>query len=315
MKIQELNDHTLAKNIAEEGRSPPPDLFQMQSLIDDLKKQQKRLFSIADNQEQYTRKEILVYEEIPYQDHPNYENTTEVVLEFTNRYLGLNLNKFDISTSHRVIIPEDKRRMGRDYIPPIYCKFVHREVVHAILQRKHWLKHEVNTRGKKFIISENLTLIRRKLKEKVENELTSYRFKWVKNGNIFVKKTPQSRPIKITDDEVLQHLIKEQNENRSQKAAVARRPPMSMADGRRPPPSPNSPSRSIPNSRQEKRYASSAQQKTHPSQIPPITHELSYTHFPSLMHSQSSLSLPNRSSPFPGYTNNRNNGFGGSINR
>ena len=90
-------------------------------------------------------------------------------------------------------IPADKLKYGKQYLPPIYVKFVHRSVVHEILRKRHLLRNAQNEKygikyGQKYGIRENLTLCRKILLERCEKELTSYRYGWVKNGNILVRK-------------------------------------------------------------------------------------------------------------------------------
>ena len=164
-----------------------------------------------DDQEQYTRREILEFLNIPIQYK---ENTTELIIHFCRYYLGIHINKYDISTSHRMVIAEEKKKYGSEYIPPIYCKFVNRSIVHLIMQSKHRLKNARNNLDQKFIIRENLTLHRRLLKDRVDKELHSYHFKWVKNGNILVRKNKWSKAVKILSEEVLENLLKTLNNQR-----------------------------------------------------------------------------------------------------
>ena len=160
-----------------------------------------------DNQEQQGRKNILDFGEIPYQG-PD-EDTSEVIIDFLDYYLGISIRKYDIDISHRMTIASEKKKHGNNYIPPIYVKFVNRSWAYEILKRRHMLRYERNRFGKKFYIRENLTLKRRMLKERTENELTTFRYIWVKNGNIFARKDSRSRAVKITDDAVLNKLLQE----------------------------------------------------------------------------------------------------------
>ena len=80
-----------------------------------------------------------------------------------------------------------------------------------ILKSRHLLRKYRNNRGEKYFIKENLTLQRRLLCEKAREELTSYQHHWVKNGSIFVRKSSDSRPIKVHSQECLEKLISAQN--------------------------------------------------------------------------------------------------------
>ena len=167
----------------------------------------------VDKVQQYTRLETAEFKGIPKQGsshHP--EDCYEIIKEFCDRYLNVTVRRYDISIAHRQFNPAEKRKEGRNYIPAIYVKFVNRFVARKILKRKHQLKNFRNRYGGKFSICENLTLTRRLLWDSTESELSSYRFKWIRNGNIFVKKDAKSRPIKIVSENVLNQLIEEQNE-------------------------------------------------------------------------------------------------------
>ena len=56
-------------------------------------------------------------------------------------------------------------------------------------------------------------MIRRQLLKTAETQLTSYAFKWMKNGDIFVRKDKHSYSIKITNEAVLKNLIADQAAN------------------------------------------------------------------------------------------------------
>ena len=127
-------------------------------------------------------------------------------------YLDIRVERYDISIAHRQFNPAEKRKYGKQYISSIYVKFVNRFLAHIVLERKNRLKKFRNRYGGKFFIRENLTLNRRMLWDLVESKLHSYRFKWIKNGKIFVKKYAKSWPIKVQSELVLNQLIAKQNE-------------------------------------------------------------------------------------------------------
>ena len=209
-QLQEASDLIMANNIAEKDMAPSPIPSLMQDQIDSLVTEQLRLRLLLDEQQQYSRREILEFRNMLFRCHPDDEDTAQEILDFVLTFFGLRLSRNDISICHRVVIPDEKRKMGRDYVPLIYCKFVRREVAHAILKRRHMLRNVLNARGKQYVVNENLTLCRRQLKERVEKELTSYRFYWVRNGNIYVKKHPRSRPIQISNEATFEKLLAEQ---------------------------------------------------------------------------------------------------------
>ena len=60
----------------------------------------------------------------------------------------------------------------------------------------------------KFIIKENLTFNRRVLFDRVESELTDYKYGWVRNGNIYVRKDNGAQAIRVSDETVLDELLR-----------------------------------------------------------------------------------------------------------
>ena len=84
---------------------------------------------------------------------------------------------------------------------------MNRSLVKKILKKRHLLKN-----FPQYKISENLTLNRRVIHERVVEELTSYPFNWVSNGNVFVKKEG-GRPIMVNTTDKLEELLQIQTEN------------------------------------------------------------------------------------------------------
>ena len=163
-----------------------------------------------DGQEQYGRQYIAEFEKVPYQGQ--HEDCIEVIIEFLRRYLGIYIRDYDISIAHRQVIPHMKKRLGRNYIPPIYCKFINRHVVHEIFRRRHLLKNHRNIYGQRFNICQNLTLRRRLIWDKVQSKLVMFKRKWVSmNGTIFVKKSHYSKPIKVNSEDFVDELLMKEN--------------------------------------------------------------------------------------------------------
>ena len=167
-----------------------------------LEKKIDTCFVQLDNQQQYTRNDILELLGIPYPRSSQYpEDVMQVVKDFFQYYLNITVHTYDISVAHRQTNPEEKKRLGKNYIPPIYVKVVNRHLALHILKKRYLLRNCRNRYGDKFEIRENLTLTRRLLWASVQEKLNTYRFKWVKNGQIFVKKTHNSYPIKIASED------------------------------------------------------------------------------------------------------------------
>ena len=162
---------------------------------------------------QYLRHEIVEFQKIPNEgtyQHP--EDCYQIVKDFCDRYLDITISRYDISICHRQFNPAEKKKLGRRYIPAIYVKFVNRFLAHLVLKRKKRLNNYRNKFGQKFSVRENLTLKRRLLWESVNSKLVTYRFKWIRNGKIFVRKDDQSRAVMIGSDDDLEQLLSAQRE-------------------------------------------------------------------------------------------------------
>ena len=107
------------------------------------------------------------------------------------------MQTYDIDIAHRQYNPGEKRKEGKNYIPSIYFKLVNRFLANEIFRRRDILKNFRNRLGGKFSIERNMTKKRKQLWENVETKLGAYTYKWITNGDIFVKRSSNSRRIKI----------------------------------------------------------------------------------------------------------------------
>ena len=97
--------------------------------------------------------------------------------------------------------------MGKNYIAPIYCKFVHRKLANLVLQRRDWLHNVYNKFGTEYEVRENLTLQKKILFNSIDKKLEGYQ-KWIHNSKtIFVKKNSNSAPIKVNSSKTIDDII------------------------------------------------------------------------------------------------------------
>ena len=213
-QVQELTDYNKAKELAE--KETPASHAQIAVVKQDIaaiQKEQEAINMRADNQNQYGRLYILEFLHFGYNVHPSKENCAQKILYFLHDVLGIRLRLEDIDIAHRMSIPQDRIKQGKNYLPPIYVKFVHKSIVQLILRKRYLLDGIKNQYGQNYAIQQNLTLPRRQMWAKVMDKLTSYRFIWIHNGKIFVRKDRSSRAIMISGDHKLQELINKQNEH------------------------------------------------------------------------------------------------------
>lgn len=158
---------------------------------------------------QYTRRETIEFHNIPIEStyyHP--ECTYEIIINFLKIHFDIHLTMRDISVCHRQVIPTEKKKAGRKYIPPIYCKFLNRSIaLHILKDRKHCLKNARNAYGQPLEVKHNLTPENRLIWEDVQNNLPGYKIRYISNWKIFVKKDSMSKPIHVASEKVLHNLI------------------------------------------------------------------------------------------------------------
>ena len=133
------------------------------------------------------------------------KSITSIVLDFLDSVLGLKLSKYDISVSHRQRQPRNVND-SELHPDPIYAKFVNRFIKNDIL----YLKRKLFKRMKQtnVFIRENLTLRRRDLLVTAKRKLHNFKFIWVREGSIFVRKYSNSRVYKIESFHTIEKLSK-----------------------------------------------------------------------------------------------------------
>ena len=208
--LRQNTDEQLAKSIQDcqaplvANACPPTPLEPRVRCLETLSEQYSALLDEID---QYNRQYILEFLNIVNRGRRAYpERTTDVILQFLWKFLGMRISCRDISICHRQDNPSLRKKMGRNYIMPIYCKFLNRSVVHEILRRRHLLKNARNELNNPYIIRENLTFNRRLLWDSVQENLGHFRYKWVKRGKIYVRQHANSEVIKVLSERVLNDL-------------------------------------------------------------------------------------------------------------
>ena len=139
-----------------------------------------------------------------------YETTEEVVLKLANA-LNVPVNPQDIEISHK---------LGRKGAKPIIVKFVSHKVKTNLYKARTKLKNvsfsslfpastaATRVASGKIYLFENLTSYRKKIVNRA-NEMRkdgSILSVWTMDGKIFIKTSPEGRPIKISELEDLDYL-------------------------------------------------------------------------------------------------------------
>ena len=132
--------------------------------------------------------------------------------------IGVNLNKDDISTSHRLPVKRSRGEIGmasNQKTPAIIVKFVKRDVRENFYRTRKFLK-DMTTRDlgysgeNRIFVNESLTqknkdLFNECLKIKKDK---GFRFLWTYAGKIFMRRNESSQVIHVTDASILQKIDK-----------------------------------------------------------------------------------------------------------
>ena len=172
--------------------------------VESIQENIEKLYRLCDEMEQYSRREICVFKDVAFQHgKAHLEDTTQLIVNLVTTNLGLNINRHDISVCHRQHIPGSRKSS----YPPIYCKFVNRCLARKVVARSHCFKFRDNPALKRIKVEENLTHKRRIVYENALADLKDYKFKWVKNGSIFVRKSERSKAHRVNTQAALDELV------------------------------------------------------------------------------------------------------------
>lgn len=192
---------------SKERASAEKELVAVTKRLDEQQEEISELYDLQDRLEQYTRKNSLEIHGIPEEA---YTSTEEVILKLANA-LEVTVVPQNIEISHKLTTKRGKA---------IIAKFISHKVKTNLYRARAKLKnikvsdlftgssYATSTRSEKIFLNENLTSYRRRIvnraNEKRKNgELLSV---WSLDGTIFVKTSPEGRPVKISEIEDLEYL-------------------------------------------------------------------------------------------------------------
>ena len=168
---------------------------------------QKETATELEQLEQYGRRENLEIHGIPI----NKEESTNQIVKHVAALLKVDLTNDQISTSHRLIPNHSNSNMDRSKVKknlPIIVRFANRDKRNEFYSKRHLLKSDSKLNTSRIDIRENLTSFRKSLykeAKKVKNQL-NYNFLWTSQGQIFLRKSPTSRVIRISSLSALDNL-------------------------------------------------------------------------------------------------------------
>ena len=175
--------------------------------INDQESEIAELYDLQDALEKYTRKNSLEIHGVP---ESAYTSTEEVVFKLAES-LNVDINPNDVEISHK---------LHRKGIKPIIVKFQSHKVKSRMNKERAKLKHvrvadlypgstaATRIESERIYLNENLTSYRRDILKQANQKrkdglLTSA---WAMDGKIFVKTSPEGRPIRIYDKTDLENL-------------------------------------------------------------------------------------------------------------
>ncbi|XP_046666447.1 uncharacterized protein LOC124358200 [Homalodisca vitripennis] len=164
-----------------------------------LKKKVDELEIRVDDMEQYSRRNCLEIQGIPEEKN---ENVLDIVKD-VGRALGMDVSEEMIDTCHRLGQKDSGYRGPRGII----VKFVRRLDREALLQKRRERKKDFSTRHLSLdrpsdvpvYLNESLSPMRRKLlaKARMLKRDRGYKYIWLRNGNILLRKEEGSAVIQI----------------------------------------------------------------------------------------------------------------------
>ena len=175
--------------------------------LDEQEEELQELYNLQDHLEQYSRKNSLEFHGVP---ESAYTSTEEAVIKIANA-VDIHVVAEDIEISHKL-----NTRGGK----AIIAKFINHKVKSSLYRARVKLKnitlsalfpgtsYASAAQSNRIFINENLTSYRRRIMSRAnekhrDGELLSV---WSLDGTIFIKTSPDGRPIKITELEDLDYL-------------------------------------------------------------------------------------------------------------
>lgn len=175
--------------------------------IDDQQEEISELYDLQDSLEQYTRKNLVEIHGVP---ESAYTSTEEVVLKLAEA-MEVIVQPQDIEISHKL------HRKGNK---PIIVKFQSHKVKSSLYKARVKLKnisvsslfpqatYASSVQSGKIFLTESLTSYRRSIVNKAnekrkDGELLSV---WTMDGKIYVKTSPQGRPLRINELDDLENI-------------------------------------------------------------------------------------------------------------
>lgn len=183
------------------------ELTAVRKKINDQEEEIAELYDLQDDLEQYTRKNSLEIHGVP---ESAYTSTEEVVLKLAEA-LNVAVKPDDVEISHK---------LNRKGVKPIIVKFQSHKVKSSMYKERAKLKHvrvsdlfpyssaATRVESERIYLNENLTSYRRGIL-KVANQKRKDGLvlsAWSMDGKIFVKTSPDGRPIRIYDKSDLENL-------------------------------------------------------------------------------------------------------------
>ena len=136
------------------------------------------------------------------------QSAIDVVIDFFKYRLGVTIHPSEISTCHRLRYKKkgDEELDHHPNCPPIYVKFLRRDLKNYLLSLRYKLKWQRNFYGHKFEMVENLTP-RKNLMKDIKEKLHEWKFIWTKGGDVWARKERFEKSVRINTYETLDYVL------------------------------------------------------------------------------------------------------------
>ena len=197
-KYDKLKDEY--SKLIEKNKKQDAEIQKLKAESNEMSAQGAKEASKLDALEQYGRRQNLEIVGIPVTSN---EDTNAIVQEIAE-LLQVTITSKDISTSHRL------HTKSKSNPTPIIVRFVNRDVRNRIYNNRKNARNadftKLSIKGvEKIFIYENLTYLKKKLfwKSKQKAKEAGFKFFWTMNGNVYVRKLEDDKPILIKNEQDL----------------------------------------------------------------------------------------------------------------
>ena len=199
-KYDKLKDEYRYSKLKKTNKKQDAEIKKLKAESNEISAQGAKEASKLDAFEQYGQRQNLEIVGIPVTSNEDINAIEREIAEL----LQVTISSKDISTSYRL------QTKSKSNPPPIIVRFVNRDVRNRIYSNRKNSRNaeftKLSIKGvEKIFINENLTYLKKNLfwESKQKAKEAGFKFFWTMNGNVFVRKQEDDKPILIRNEQDL----------------------------------------------------------------------------------------------------------------